>query len=133
MTRPLSRLEYRKHITRAMLRAEPDTLFVFGDNMAARGLGGQAKEMRGEHNAVGIPTKRHPRMDDAAFLTDADLDAVRPIAQAAYRRLADHLKAGGTVVFPADGIGTGLAQLQERAPAVDEYLGRCYEHLKGMA
>jgi len=47
-----------KHITRQMLRAEPGTLWVFGDNLQRKGLGGQAKEMRGEPNAIGIPTKK---------------------------------------------------------------------------
>ncbi|KKL05458.1 hypothetical protein LCGC14_2605850, partial [marine sediment metagenome] len=56
-------IEYRDHITRQMLRDEPDTLFVFGDNMQRRGLGGQAFAMRGEPNAVGIPTKIFPSMD----------------------------------------------------------------------
>lgn len=41
-------IEYRDHITRAMLRAEPEKLFVFGDNFVRTGFGGQAKEMRGE-------------------------------------------------------------------------------------
>jgi hypothetical protein len=46
-----------KHITREMVRADPSTVFVFGDNMARNGLAGQAKEMRGEPNAIGVPTK----------------------------------------------------------------------------
>lgn len=62
---------YVKYITRQMMRAEPTTLFVFGDNLAQVGYGGQAKEMRGEPNAVGIPTKRKPsRTAPDEFFTD---------------------------------------------------------------
>src|SRR6185437_11401462 len=58
--------------TPAMLAAEPNSLFVFGDNLQRRGRGGQAA-IRDAANAVGLPTKRAPRWDEAAFFTDADL------------------------------------------------------------
>ncbi len=51
-------LLYIKKYTRAYIRAHPDWLFVFGDNMMRRGFGGQAAEARGEPNAIGIATKR---------------------------------------------------------------------------
>jgi hypothetical protein len=51
---------YQKYIKREDLRANPTVLYVFGDNEARTGLGGQAKEMRGEPNAVGIATKASP-------------------------------------------------------------------------
>ncbi len=108
----------RKHITREMMRAEPDTLFVFGDNMKERGLGGQAAEMRGEPNAVGIPTKWSPSMYAKAFFSNGDLPAVEALIRARFQRLSNHLKFGGDVVWPADGIGTGLAELPKRAPAI---------------
>jgi hypothetical protein len=107
-----------KHITRAMVRAEPDTLFVFGDNMERRGLGGQAREMRGEPNAVGIPTKRAPSMLFEAFVTDEDFDAAKAAMMPAFDRLWVHAVAGGKIVWPSDGIGTGLADLQKRAPRI---------------
>lgn len=102
--------------TRAELRANPDKLFVFGDNAARRGHGGQAKEARGEPNAVGIRTKKAPTYAETDFLTDAEyplnvtaiLDDFQPVFTA--------LRDGKTVVWPADGIGTGIAQLPTRAP-----------------
>ena len=109
-------MRYVKFITRAMLRAEPDTLFVFGDNMKRRGLGGQAKDMRGEPNAVGIPTKIAPGMKPADFFTDDDFERARVEIETAAKRLSDHIETRGKVVWPEDGIGTGLAQLPERAP-----------------
>lgn len=118
---------------RADLRASPDTLFVFGDNVSTLGRGGQARECRGEPNAVGIPTKWHPMMDDASFFTDDALDKVRPRIQAEFRRLSRHLSNGRDVVWPREGVGTGLAQLPQRAPAVAAYIDRCFAHLKSFA
>tara|TARA_R110002072_G_scaffold251266_2_gene410131 strand:- start:18546 stop:18914 length:369 start_codon:yes stop_codon:yes gene_type:complete len=108
-------LEYRNFIFRQMLREEPDALFVFGDNLARRGFGGQAKEMRGEPNAVGIPTKKLPSMREGSFFTDSDLPTWRMHVAPAFERLRNH---PGRIVWPTDGLGTGLAQLQHRAPAI---------------
>lgn len=65
-------IEFRTFIHREDLQGEPETLFVFGDNMMRKGLGGQAAAMRGEPNAVGIPTKELPSMANNAFLSEAD-------------------------------------------------------------
>ncbi len=108
-------IEYRDYITRTMLRTEPDVLFVFGDNLQRRGLGGQAKEMRGENNAIGIPTKAAPNMTEAAFLSDGDFD--RWARQSGYE-ICLLLAHEGKIVWPAAGIGTGLAQLRKHAPTI---------------
>jgi hypothetical protein len=57
-----------------------------------------------------------------SFFKNADLDRVRPVIDEAFTKLADHLRAGGTVVLPAGGIGTGLAELPKRAPAIHAYI-----------
>ncbi|WP_340151913.1 hypothetical protein [uncultured Sneathiella sp.] len=111
-------IEFKKHITRSMLSSESSTLFVFGDNLERKGMGGQAKEMRGEVNAVGIPTKRAPAMSSSAFFTDRDFEEWRQASLPDWRRLFAHAKVGGKIVWPADGIGTGLARLQESAPTI---------------
>ena len=108
-------IRYRDYITRLMLRAEPTTLFVFGDNLMRRGLGGQAKEMRGEPNAVGIPTKVSPNMSEAAFLSDRDFYVWSEEAGPNICRLFSH---EGTIIWPKAGIGTGLAQLKRRSPLI---------------
>jgi hypothetical protein len=106
-------LKYQQWITRDDLRANPETLYVFGDNLANVGYGGQAKEMRGEPNAVGIPTKASP----VKFLQDgAHLKEVAVHWQRVFNKLDMHLLHGGTVVLPTDGIGTGLADLAKQAP-----------------
>ena len=114
-------IEYRDFITRKMLQTEPDVLFVFGDNFLERGLGGQARAMRGEPNAVGIPTKRKPTMKEDAFLTDADSFEWARRSDKALRRLFLHK---GLIVWPTNGIGTGLAQLEKRAPMISKAIGK---------
>jgi hypothetical protein len=112
----------RKFVTRRDIEAHPERLYVFGDNLQRRGLGGQAAECRGASNAVGIPTKRAPSMDDAAFFTDGDFERVKPEIDSALEQLAAHLAKGGEVVIPSDGIGTGLANLPRRAPRIWQYI-----------
>jgi hypothetical protein len=107
-----------KTIRRCDLQTNPDRLYVFGDNMERKGRGGQAAEMRDEPNAIGIPTKWKPAQTEEAFFSDAawnNLD-VKSAIENAFRKLEAHLSSGKDVVLPADGIGTGLAQLPSRAP-----------------
>ena len=114
---------------RQMIRANPQVLFVFGDNLARTGFGGQAREARGELNAVGIPTKISPY----EYLTDDNFyDAKQPIV-IAFVTLAQHLRHGYDVVWPLHGVGTGLARLSETAPQVFNSLERCREALFKMA
>lgn len=108
-------IEYRDHITREMLQAEPEKLFVFGDNIRRTGYGGQARDMRGEPNAVGIPTKKYPSMNENAFLTD---DAILLWKQSCSDDLARLLAFDGVIIWPTAGIGTGLAELEARAPRI---------------
>ena len=109
-------------ISRVQLVQEPKTLFVFGDNMLRRGFGGQAAEMRGEPNAVGIPTKNTPSNAPAAFFSDKDFETAKSVIDEACDQLETHLKNGGKVVWPEDGIGTGRADLANRSPKIWDYL-----------
>lgn len=108
-------IEYRKHITRDMVRDEREKLFVFGDNLQRRGLGGQAREMRGEINVIGIPTKRYPSMDEGAFFDEMIVPFWSKICGADITKL---LCFNGVIVWPEAGIGTGRAQLKERCPTI---------------
>jgi hypothetical protein len=105
---------FQKMIYRADLKRNPTVLYVFGDNLERVGMGGQAGAMRGEPNAVGVATKTSPsrffkndtssvRLQNAAI--DADMAPL--FAQA---------RAGGVIVWPSDGIGTGLSDLPEFSP-----------------
>ena len=113
---------YLPHITRVYVRSNLDMLFIFGDNDKRQGFGGQAKEMRGEPNTYGIRVKKSPAMMPDAFYTDKeyndnihkilfDLGHVQ-IIRKDYERL----------VIPANGIGTGLANLNGKAPKTFKFL-----------
>lgn len=117
----MSKVIFVKRYTRELIKSFPDTLFVFGDNMARSGYGGQAREARGEPNAVGIPTKWAPTSAPEAFFKDEDFDKVIPIIDAHFLTLHLHF---GKVIWPEDGIGTGLAELDLRAPKIFSYIER---------
>jgi hypothetical protein len=115
-------LVYQKMIFRADLIANPDILYVFGDNAQRRGLGGQAKEMRGEPNAHGVRTKWEPRLKPTSFFTDDAYDAICAMIEEDLLAPRARLQAGRLVVLPLDGLGTGLAQLPEKAPRAYAFL-----------
>jgi uncharacterized phage-like protein YoqJ/uncharacterized protein YeaO (DUF488 family) len=112
------KIEIRERITREDVRAENDKIFLFGDNLKQIGFGGQAKEMRGEPNVVGIPTKKEPANNQTSFFTDKEFEANRQAIDQAFGKIAP----GKTVVVPKGGIGTGLARLEEKAPRTFAYL-----------
>ena len=106
----------------ADVQANPDKIYIFGDNTEGWGKGGQAI-IRDEPNAFGIATKDSPRdfMSDDNFEAnkariDADIAAIK----------AD----GRPIVFPEDGIGTGRADLENKAPQTWAYLQEQLEGLK---
>src|SRR5687768_3383693 len=82
-----NQLEIREHISREMVRGEKDKIFLFGDNLAGRGYGGQAKEMRGEENAIGIPTKKAPSNNPNAFFTDKEFAANKRAIDEAFAKI----------------------------------------------
>lgn len=108
-------------ITRKYVQANPDKIFLFGDNLLRTGYGGQAKAMRGEPNAIGVPTKKKPTNDPEAFFTDAELVRNKTAIDSALEQLADY-KDGTVIVIPSAGLGTGLADLLNHAPKTFEYL-----------
>lgn len=110
--------EYQRHITRKNLRENPDKIYLFGDNLAKKGMGGQAKEMRGEPNAIGIPTKKYPTMNDRAYFSDEELESNKTYIDKALSAIPKNK----IVVIPSSGLGTGLAQLDKRAPKTYAYL-----------
>ena len=126
-------LIFQKMIYRTDLKANPDWLYVFGDNLARRGLGGQAAQMRGEPNAIGVPTKKLPSLTHDAFFTDEEYEANKAVLQEEFNKIFAALREGKTVVFPEDGIGTDRAQLAQRAPKTYKALQWCIEHMKKIA
>lgn len=107
-----------KFISRDFVQSNRDIIFLFGDNLARKGFVGQAAAMRGEPNAIGIPTKHYPGKRPSSYFSDDDFDAVAPEIDAAFAAIPD----GAQVVVPAAGIGVGLADLEERAPKIYAYI-----------
>lgn len=116
---------YQHTILRSDLRVNPHVVYIFGDNMKRTGTGGQAKEMRGECNAVGIPTKWEPW---SYFSDDEDLS----IPKLAIENILHSLKNEEVIVFPSRGIGTGLASLASKAPGFKDWLDAILDRTLGI-
>jgi hypothetical protein len=101
----------------------PHVLFIFGDNNVGRGLKGQAV-IRGCSNAMGIPTKKIPNYQLSSYYTDNEYDDNCTNISNACKKILQALDGGkySTVIFPSDGLGTGLADLQKKAPRTNEFL-----------
>lgn len=117
-------IRYQRRIHRDDLRLHPSWYYLFGDNMQEEGYGGQAREMRGEPNAIGVPTKHAPSMAEHAFFTDGVNCTAKVQARWGdiFARIESLLHAGAIVVIPTDGLGTGLSQLPQRAPRLYQCL-----------
>ena len=105
--------------TPELLRKYPNITFIFGDNLSRTGNGGQAI-IRNESNALGLASKRTPDHSPTAYMTGTptDYDAVN----ADLSRIEELALSGKQLVFPAAGIGTGLARLQITAPDLLAYI-----------
>ncbi len=105
----------QKFITEQDCFDNPKSLYLFGDNLRRRGKKGQA-QIRDCLNSFGIATKHKPSTTDDSYFSDKDLSYVYND----FAALNKLLKSGfyNTLVIPSDGIGTGLAKLQEKAPAI---------------
>lgn len=123
-----------KHITRDFMDHSRETMFLFGDNMARKGMGGQAKEMRGHVRAIGVPTKWFPGMSETALFGPKVLDnpMVKAAIDEAFALARQALDIGMDVVIPTDGIGTGYARLQEKSPRTLEYINAKLDELQSL-
>lgn len=121
---------FQKFIFREDLRNNPNTLYIFGDNLHRKGLGGQAKEMRGEPNAVGIATKAKPSQLKNSFFSDRDFDLFLEHWENDMIPVFRCLACGETVIIPSDGIGTGLSELPTRAPEINAFIVNAFKELR---
>lgn len=116
----------QKRIYRDDLRNNPGCLYVFGDNELRQGMGGQAGEMRGEPNAIGIATLKMPE-----YWTDDDYHRQCTVLDWDFAPLFYAKSEKRIIILPADGIGTGIADLERRAPKTFQYLQKLWRDLIG--
>lgn len=105
-------------------RKNPTACFIFGDNYNMRaGNGGQAI-IREQENAIGICTKWNPGSKDVDFFNDKDYDKIVGLIEEDINKIDLYIeeKEFKSIVFPFQGIGTGLAALQTKAPRIFCYL-----------
>lgn len=107
--------------------SEDGRFYVFGDNVARTGLGGQAKECRGLPNTIGIVTKWYPSMEADAFFMDRKIEI--SLVEKDIDRVISTLHRGNHIVFPVDGIGTGLAELPDRSPIIYRLIKNTFYYL----
>ena len=105
------------------VKNNPNKLYIFGDNTQKQGKGGQAI-IRGNRNARGIATKWKPTMEEDAFFNDEfyseNISDIKSDIEDIKIYIENHPNT--TLVFPKDGLGTGLAKLKEKAPKTYQYL-----------
>jgi len=99
----------------------PNNMYIFGDNFMRYGKAGQAV-IRDCQNGFGIATKWNPSNNNKAFFSD--IKECYNIIDNDIHLLVKYLNNNTVdkVIFPADGLGTGLSNLQEKAPGVLLYL-----------
>jgi len=115
---------YRFYITRQYVRDHPEFLFVFGDNDERKGFGGLAKEVRGEPNSIGIRVKKYPSLYDNSFYKDSNFSEQSLKILCDIEQVKERSKNYNAIVFPSNGIGTGLADLKNKSPKTWVYLNK---------
>lgn len=101
-----------------------DKVFLFGDNTEDRvnthhiPTKTQAV-IRDLPNAIGIDTKKNRGTDESSYFTDADFDVFKAQVDDAINKA---ILSGKPIVLPKEGIGTGKAMLQTKAPKLFNYL-----------
>ena len=123
-------LIYQKRIFRDDLQVNKNVIYVFGDNEKRIGNGGQAKEMRGEPNAIGVRTKKSPGRDEKDYWTDVELDSNKSLITEDFFLIRLALEQEFIVVLPLDGLGTGLSELPKRAPLTLDFIESEIEKLE---
>lgn len=122
-------VERKDIITREEAQENRRNLYLFGDNLLRKGLGGQAKELRGEPNSMGIATKRSPSNDNSAFFSDAKPEFKQAITDDV-NKVIKEWDTGKYDMIVVPQIGVGLAKLPTKAPQTYQHLLNEIQRLK---
>ena len=102
-------------------KANPRKLYVFGDNVFRKGNRGQAV-IRNCTNSIGVATKILPSTTEESYFTGI-YDEYQIVANDLSAIINEYFTGNyDMIVFPADGLGTGLSELQTRAPELLEWM-----------
>ena len=126
----------KEYFSPKICRENPQNLYIFGENQAQQGTkirgAGQAI-IRGQNNAFGFCTKKSLY----EYWTDEEkAENVDQIERDIKALL--HFSKDFTLVFPYNGLGTGLSKLHQKAPKTFLYLSRRlldmfdYNNLEGL-
>jgi hypothetical protein len=104
--------------------ANTDKTFLFGDNTKDRLITKYVPKytqavIRGLPNAIGIDTKKNRYTNESSYFSDNDFNIFKKQVDEA---LFEAKSRGKVIVLPEDGIGTGKAMLQQKAPKLFNYL-----------
>lgn len=99
----------------------PKKIYIFGDNFQGQGKAGQAI-IRDEPNSFGIPTKLSPGKYLSDDMHDQYREEIIRILSDLNQFIRSNLYYDMEIVFPKDGIGTGLARMKTKCP-------RCFSTL----
>jgi hypothetical protein len=109
-----------------------DYLFIFGDNDKKIGNKGQAC-IRNTFvkNTAGIPTKKEPNFNLHSYYNDNELELNKEKINNAIDIIIHRLKNEKFIgiIMPKNGLGTGLADLQNKAPLTFKYLNSAIDKL----
>lgn len=94
-----------KIITKEFLNANPDAVFVFGDNYWRNGKGGAAK-LRDCPNSLGFVTKKAPDMEDDSFFSPNEY---KDLFIGQYLMLDEMISRSPNKTFYISKLGSGLA------------------------
>ena len=106
-------------------KQNPKKLYIFGDNTLRIGMAGQA-QIRRCKNSTGLATKLHPGMEVNDFMSDDKYNEHCMIIEKDIQKILKVFENPDNgyekIVFPIDGLGTGLSMLPTRAPNVYNFL-----------
>lgn len=103
--------------TTELVKNNPKYLFVFGDNLARKGHGGQAI-IRDYPNTFGIPTKREPNKRESSYFSDRFEEFIAVLNAISLLKHIKNKEKYDAIVFPSNGIGTGLSHTKNKSPII---------------
>lgn len=114
-------LKQKEWYTVEQCENNPQNLYVFGDNTNRFGKGGQA-QIRYCNNSFGIATKVSPSTSVKSYFTDSPEHL--EIVTNDIKKLKEASLGYENIIFPYDGLGSGLSDMPNKCPELYKSLNR---------